>query len=122
MHSRGTARLARAFFDLTPPTTGIRAKPSGFASRNATAARVTMSYRVYSGPKGSADISPMNKAQALFKQFDALDEALAWARHVGQSGRVALLLEGDDGTRMDRREIGAAIGAGQREQVSNPTH
>ena len=42
-----------------------------------------MSYRVYSGPKGSDDISPMNKSQTLFKQFDALDEALSWARHVG---------------------------------------
>ena len=81
-----------------------------------------MSYRVYSGPKGSDDISPMTKAQALFKQFDALDEALAWARHVGQTGRVALLIEGDDGTRMDRREIGAAIGVGQREQVGTTTH
>jgi hypothetical protein len=76
-----------------------------------------MSYRVYSGPKGSADISPMNKSQTLFKQFDALDEALAWARHVGASGRVPLLLEGDDGTRMDRREIGNALGVGEREQI-----
>ena len=49
--------------------------------------------------------------------FDVLDEALSWARHVGQTGRVALLLEGDDGTRMDRREIGNALGVGQREQV-----
>lgn len=76
-----------------------------------------MSYRVYSGPKGSADISPMNKSQTLFKQFDALDEALSWARHVGLSGRVPLLLEGDDGTRMDRREIGNALGVGEREQI-----
>lgn len=76
-----------------------------------------MSYRVYSGPKGSADVSPMNKSQTLFKQFGALDEALAWARHVGQSGRVPLLLEGDDGTRMDRREIGNALGVGEREQI-----
>ena len=76
-----------------------------------------MSYRVYSGPKGSDDISPMNKSQTLFKQFDVLDEDLSWARHVGQTGRVALLLEGDDGTRMDRREIGNALGVGQREQV-----
>lgn len=80
-----------------------------------------MSYRVYSGPKGSDDISPMNKATALFKQFEALDEALAWARHVGASGRVALLIEGDDGTRMDRREIGAALGAGHCEQVGGTT-
>jgi hypothetical protein len=76
-----------------------------------------MSFRVYSGPKGSDDISPMNKSQALFKQFEVLDDALAWARHIGQSGRVALLIEGDDGTRMDRREIGAALGSGRREQI-----
>jgi hypothetical protein len=76
-----------------------------------------MSYRVYSGPKGSDDISPMNKSQTLFKQFDVLDEALSWARHVGQTGRVALLIEGDDGTRMDRREIGNALGVGSRERV-----
>ena len=74
-----------------------------------------MSYRVYSGPKGSTDISPFAKSSALFKQFGALDEALSWARHVGQSGRVPLLLEGDDGTRMDRRDIGNALGADARE-------
>lgn len=77
-----------------------------------------MTYRVYSGPPGSPDISPLAKSQALFKQFSALDEALAWARHVGQSGRVPLLIEGDDGTRMDRRDIGAALGVGTREQIS----
>lgn len=76
-----------------------------------------MSYRVYSGPPGSPDVKPFDKAQTLFKEFGALDEALSWARHVGQTGRVALLIEGDDGTRMDRREIGAALGAGVREQV-----
>jgi hypothetical protein len=76
-----------------------------------------MSYRVYSGPKGSDDINPLNKSQALFKQFEMLDEALSWARHVSSSGRVPLLIEGDDGTRMDRRQIGAALGIGQREQI-----
>jgi hypothetical protein len=78
-----------------------------------------MSYRVYSGPPGSTDISPMAKSQALFKQFKALDEAIAWARHLSQSGRVALLIEGDDGTRMDRREIGNALGVGAREQIGH---
>ncbi len=77
-----------------------------------------MSYRVYSGPQGSADISPIAKSQMLFKQFGALDEALAWARHVVQTGRVPLLIEGDDGTRMDRRDIGNALSIGQREQVA----
>lgn len=76
-----------------------------------------MSYRVYSGPRGSADISPLAKSETLFKQFGALDEALAWARHVDQSGRVPLLIEGDDGTRMDRRDIGNALRVGEREQI-----
>jgi hypothetical protein len=76
-----------------------------------------MGYRVYSGPKGSEDIKPMNKSQTLFKQFEALDEALAWARHVWQTGRVPLLIEGDDGTRMDRRDISAALSIGEREQI-----
>jgi hypothetical protein len=76
-----------------------------------------MSYRVYSGPKGSGEISPLAKEQMLYKEVATLDEALSWARHVGQTERVPLLIEGDDGTRMNRREIGAALGSGQHEQV-----
>jgi hypothetical protein len=76
-----------------------------------------MQYRVYSGPKGSGEISPIAKEQMLFKEFAALGDALSWARHVKQDGRVPLLLEGDDGTQMDRRAIADALGVGQREQV-----
>jgi len=76
-----------------------------------------MTYRVYSGPKGSGDISPLTKEQMLFKEFAVLDDALSWARHVEQSGRVPLLLEGDDGTRMNRRAIGDALRVGMREQL-----
>ena len=76
-----------------------------------------MTYRVYSGPKGTPEFSAIDKQQMLFKQFGTLDEALAWAGHVDKTGRVALFIEGDDGTRMDRREIGAALGAGKHEQV-----
>lgn len=76
-----------------------------------------MNYRVYSGPKGSGEISPLAKEQMLFKQFAALDDALSWARHVQQTGRVPLLIEGDDGTRIERRAIGDALGVGTREQV-----
>jgi len=76
-----------------------------------------MRYRVYSGPKGSEDVSPLAKEQMLFKEFAALDEALSWARHVEQGGRTPLLIEGDDGTRMDRRAIVDALRVGQREQV-----
>ncbi|MGP0089199.1 MAG: hypothetical protein ACLPKB_04470 [Xanthobacteraceae bacterium] len=45
----------------------------------------------------------------LFKEFGSLDEAIAWANHVKDSGRVALLNEGDDGTRLDRSEIAMAL-------------
>ncbi len=76
-----------------------------------------MRYRVYSGPKGSGEISPIAKEQMLFKEFTALDDALSWARHVEQGGRVPLLIEGDDGTRMDRRAIADALRVGEREQV-----
>jgi hypothetical protein len=76
-----------------------------------------MQYRVYSGPKGSGEISPIAKEQMLFKEFTALDDALSWARHVEQGGRVPLLIEGDDGTRMDRRAIADALQVGEREQI-----
>ncbi|HSP48742.1 MAG TPA: hypothetical protein VLN61_00875 [Pseudolabrys sp.] len=53
----------------------------------------------------------------MFKKFAALDDALSWAHHVEQGGRVPLLVEGDDGTQMDRRAIADTLGVGQREQV-----
>ena len=76
-----------------------------------------MQYRVYSGPKGSGDVSPIAKEHMLYKEFSALDDALSWARHVEKEGRVPLLIEGDDGTRMDRRSISDALRTGQREQI-----
>ncbi len=76
-----------------------------------------MQYRVYSGPIGSQDMSPLAKEQMLFKEFTSLDEALSWARHVEKSGRVPLLIEGDDGTKMDKRAIADALRVGAREEV-----
>jgi hypothetical protein len=76
-----------------------------------------MRYRVYSGPKGSDEISPLAKEKMLFKEFTSMDEALSWSRHVERGGRVPLLIEGDDGTRMDRRAIADALRIGEREQV-----
>jgi hypothetical protein len=69
-----------------------------------------MNFRVYSGPKGSADVSPIEKSQLLFKEFATLDDALSWARHLEGTGRMPLLIEGDDGTRMNRRAIADALG------------
>jgi hypothetical protein len=68
-----------------------------------------MTYRAYSGPHGSEAISPLEKDRLLYKEFDRLDDAMAWARHVNAGGRVALLIEGDDGTQLGRREIAAAL-------------
>jgi hypothetical protein len=68
-----------------------------------------MSYRAYSGPAGSEPMSYLDKERMLFKEFGTLDEAIAWADHVKHSGRVALLIEGDDGTRLDRGDIAKAL-------------
>jgi hypothetical protein len=78
-----------------------------------------MTYRVYSGPKGSADVSAFEKSQMLFKELATLDEALSWARHVEHTGRTPLFIEGDDGTRMNRRTIVNALRIGMREEVGN---
>ena len=36
-----------------------------------------MRYRVYSGPRGSAELAPLEKEKMLFKEFEHLDAALA---------------------------------------------
>jgi hypothetical protein len=68
-----------------------------------------MPFKVYSGPAGAETISPMNKDRLLFKEFSTFDEALSWAGHIRETGRVALLIEDDAGTRLDKREIAAAL-------------
>ena len=68
-----------------------------------------MTYRVYSGPRGSQSISPLEKDRHLYKEFGSLDEAMNWARHINDSGRVALLIEGDDGTRLTKQQIVTAL-------------
>ena len=77
-----------------------------------------MRYRVYSGPAGTDDVSLVRQDQMLFKDFTSLDEALSWARHLDKGGRTPLLIEGDDGTRMNKREIGEALRLGERENVT----
>jgi len=80
-----------------------------------------MQYRVYSGPKGSDAVSPLEKEKLLYKEFGALDDAFAWARHVGSTGRVALLIEGDDGTHLTKQDIAAALSHGGARSPA-PTH
>jgi hypothetical protein len=68
-----------------------------------------MGYRVYSGPRGSEGFRAVDKDRMLFKEFASLDEAMGWARHLGSTGHTALLIEGDDGSRLDKQEIVAAL-------------
>ncbi len=68
-----------------------------------------MGYRVYSGPRGSQIGSALDKERLLYKEFDTLDGAFAWARHVNDGGRVTLLIEGDDGTRFSKQEIAGTL-------------
>jgi hypothetical protein len=67
-----------------------------------------MSYRLYLGPAGAEDLRASGGG-ALYKEFGLFDDALQFARSLRRKDRVALLLEGDDGTRMNRREIAAAV-------------
>jgi len=62
-------------------------------------------------------MSPLDNEHLLYKEFDTLDGALAWARHVNESGRVTLLIEGDDGTRLDKRDIVTALHHGEHTAV-----
>jgi hypothetical protein len=55
----------------------------------------------------------LEKDRLLYKEFNTLDDALAWARHVNAGGRVALLIEGDDGTHLGKREIADALHHGE---------
>jgi hypothetical protein len=66
-------------------------------------------FRIYSGPSGQEKISPLEKDRHLFKEAATLDEAFNWASHVSDSGRAALLIEGDDGTHLSAHEIAAAL-------------
>lgn len=57
----------------------------------------------------------------LFKEFHTLDEAISWARHLAASGRVPLLIEGDDGTRLDKKDIAAALAHAEHTVVEHAT-
>lgn len=68
-----------------------------------------MQFRVYSGPRGSGPISPLDKDRLPYKEHGSLDEALSWARHVEDRGGVVLLIEGDDGTALSKFDIANAL-------------
>ena len=69
-----------------------------------------MAFRVHSGPARSAKLPPpLERDHSLYKEFNTLDEALGWARHVNKSGHITLLIEGDDGTCLTKQEVFAAL-------------
>ena len=68
-----------------------------------------MAFKVYSGPVGTDTFSPAHRDRMLFKEFASLDEALSWASHIKDTGRVALLIEDESGRTLNKREIAAAL-------------
>jgi hypothetical protein len=68
-----------------------------------------MTFKVYSGPAGTEAVAPISKDRLLFKEFPSFDEALSWASHVKDTGRVAMLIEDETGRTFDKREIAAAL-------------
>jgi hypothetical protein len=74
-------------------------------------------YRVYSGPVGSGDISPIDITRQLFKEFQGLDEAIGFARHLQTTGHVPLLIEGDDGPHIGRKDLAKALKHRDSEQT-----
>ena len=68
-----------------------------------------MTYKVYSGPLGSTALRAVERNRALYEEFGLLDEAIDWARHLDERGRVPLLIEDERGIRLTRPEIEAAI-------------
>jgi hypothetical protein len=74
-------------------------------------------YRVYSGPAGSETLSALEKGRHLFKECGSMDEAISFAQHLKATGRVALLVEGDDGTHLDRSALAKALHHRGSEQV-----
>lgn len=53
--------------------------------------------------------SPLDKSRLLYKEFDTLDAAMSWARHLNEGGRIALMIEGDDGTSLSKQDIAGAL-------------
>ena len=51
----------------------------------------------------------LERDRMLFKEFSSLDEAMSWAGHINRTGHTALLVEGDDGTHIEKQEITAAL-------------
>ena len=96
------------------PLRGARWSPSNpdggepFAGAGATRQRRRACSASIAGPWAPQSVR-WTRAEFLHKQFDSLDEALSWAHHIKDTGRTALLIEGDDGTRIDKQQLAKAL-------------
>lgn len=79
-------------------------------------------FRVYSGPRGSEAIKSTEKSRHLYKEFENLDQAIDWAHHVKKTGHTTLLIEGDDGTRLDKQDLAKVLKHRGSEQASHRPH
>jgi hypothetical protein len=68
-----------------------------------------MTFKVYSGPAGTDAVSAIHRDRMLFKELPNFDEALSWASHIKDTGRVAVLIEDETGRTFSKREIAAAL-------------
>ena len=66
-------------------------------------------FRVYTAPSGAEKISLAEKERLLHKELGSLDEAIGFASHMSRTGHAIVLIEGDDGTRLDEHEIADAL-------------
>jgi hypothetical protein len=74
-------------------------------------------FRVYSGPPGAEALNPLDMGRYLYKEFEGLDEAMGFAHHLRATGHVPLLIEGDDGTHLDRKDLAKALHHRSNEQT-----
>ena len=79
-------------------------------------------YRVYSGPPGIRKLSSEEKARCLYEEFGFIDEALDFAAEVTRQGRVAVLIEGDNGIALDFSAISEAMEGDKRLAAARAVH
>jgi hypothetical protein len=79
-------------------------------------------YRVYSGPPGIKKLSAEEKARCLYEEFGFIDEALDFAARVTQKGRVAILIEGDNGIELNFSAIAEAMDGDDKLAAARAVH
>jgi len=92
----------------------VRLRPEALKSTHQHA-RIDMTFKVFTGAPGTETVSPLEKEHWLYREFSDFDEALGWAQGVKRRGAVPLLIEGDDGTYMNKREIADALQVRERD-------